>query len=271
MEGTFRREVVQGRGLLIYLPRSYGEEGRRYPVVYLQDEGSVMKQTANYLEHLFIAGELPELIFVGIVSPDRNDEYTPWPSPAVVPGSPDFGGGGRGYLKELVEIIKPYVDGQYATLPGSRDTGLIGCSLGGLISMFAYYLYPDTFGRIGLLSASFWYEGLLEFMRTCPAPPSGRKLYMYVGELEGCYKTNVQKQMVPKTLEAHRLLLEQGLGPDELHFDRERQGTHDSVFFSRQLPVALKWLFGADEQALVGKSELISLPKTAIVRFKWEK
>ncbi|MNC35223.1 hypothetical protein D3C75_836980 [compost metagenome] len=71
---------------------------------------------------------------------------------------------------------------------------------------------------------------------------------MYVGELEGLYKTNVQKQMVPKTLEAHKLLLEQGLGERELRLDTDRRGTHDSVFFSRQLPVALKWLFEAEPE-----------------------
>ncbi|MBW4082230.1 alpha/beta hydrolase [Paenibacillus sp. S150] len=249
MEGTFRREEVRGRRLMIYLPRSYGTEGRKYPVVYLQDEGSVMRQTTNYLEHLSITGELPELIFVGIATPDRNHEYTPWPRAAATPGSPDFGGGGSGYLKELVEVIKPYIDRHYATLPGRADTGLIGYSLGGLISMYAYYLYPDIFGRIGLLSASFWYEGMLEYMRTRVATPCGPQLYMYVGELEGLYKTNVQKQMVPSTRKAHRLLKEQGLSEQVLRFDTDRQGTHDSVFFSRQLPAALKWLFGAGHDA----------------------
>jgi predicted alpha/beta superfamily hydrolase len=235
---------VNGQKLTIRLPFSYGAGSRRFPVVYLQDEGSVMKHTANYLDHLFRSQELNELILVGIASPDRNHDYTPWPLPAVTSGAPAFGGGGNDYLRALAEEIKPYIDSNYYTLTGPEHTGIIGYSLGGLISLYASYGYPDVFGRIGLLSASFWYEGIIDYMREHPADRSGQRLYMYVGELEGCYKTNVQREMVSRTMAAHQLLLEEGFGSGNLLFEGDPAGTHDLMFISRQFPPALKWLFG---------------------------
>jgi predicted alpha/beta superfamily hydrolase len=238
------RLEVYGRELIIRLPLSYGTGDRRFPVVYLQDEGSVMKHTANYLEHLFRSQELREMILVGIPSPDRNHEYTPWASPAVTPGAPAFGGGGEEYLRALVEDIKPYIDSNYHTLTEPRHTGIIGYSLGGLISLYAAYRYPEVFGRIGLLSASFWFDGIIDYMRDHPAGRPGQRVYMYVGELEGCYKNNAQKEMVSRTYAAYQLLQEQGFHGGDLLFEGDPSGTHDLMFFSRQFPPALKWLFG---------------------------
>lgn len=42
---------------------------------------------------------------------------------------------------------------------------------------------------------------------------------MYVGQLEGIYKHNIQRYMVANTYEAHALLLEKGMTPDQLRFD----------------------------------------------------
>lgn len=238
---------IHGWKLTIRLPFSYGTEHRRFPVAYLQDEGSVMKHTANYLDHLFRSQQLNELILVGVASKDRNHDYTPWPLPEVTPGAPSFGGGGDDYLRALAEEIKPYIDSHYLTLQEARYTGIIGYSLGGLISLYASYRYPEVFGRIGLLSASFWYEGILDYMRDHPVDIAGQRIYMYYGELEGCYKTNAQKEMAGRSRAAHQLLLEQGFGGGDLLLECDPQGTHDLMFFSRQFPPALKWLFGGGE------------------------
>lgn len=246
MEGLLRLERVMGRELVIYLPPSYEAENRRFPVVYLQDEGNVMKHTLNYLEHLFNTKQLPELIFVGIKPHDRNHDYTPWPALAVMTGAASFGGGGQNYLNELVQHIKPFVDTKYLSLSEPEHTGIIGYSLGGLISLYACYQYPEVFGRIGLLSASFWYEGMIEYMRTEPIERSGHRIYMYVGALEGLYKHNIQKGMVEQTHKAFAVLQDQGFNETEMKFEFDSNGTHDNVFFSQRFPVALRWLFGAE-------------------------
>src|SRR5690606_33980603 len=134
---------------------------------------------------------------------NRNDEYTPWPAKALIESAPSFGGKGRDYLRELVEWVKPEVDAKYRTLKSSDHTALLGCSFGGLISVYAAYERPDVFGFIGAISASFWYEGMLGFIRSHSLPDPQPKLYSYVGLLEGVYKTNLQKNMVPNTMAIH--------------------------------------------------------------------
>lgn len=244
MEGSLRLEIVEGRELVVYLPHSYTAGNWRFPVVYLQDEGNVMKHTLNYLEHLFNTKQLPELIFVGIKPHNRNDDYTPWPAPAVMTGAVGFGGGGQSYLAELVQHIKPFIDRKYLTRSEPEHTGIIGYSLGGLISLYACYQYPEVFGRIGLLSASFWFEGMIEYMRNEPIEKSRQRIYMYVGALEGLYKHNIQKGMVEQTQKAYVLLQDQGFNETDLKFEFDCNGTHDNVFFSQRFPEALKWLFG---------------------------
>ncbi|WP_151736190.1 alpha/beta hydrolase [Paenibacillus tengchongensis] len=244
MNGRMKREEISGRSITVYTPPSYGKAGMRYPVVYLQDDGDMMKDTFNYLEHLFLSQRLPELIMVGVCPQERNHEYTPWPAPPLRPGAPGFGGRGADYVQELALTLKPAIDRRYDTLPGAEHTAIIGGSLGGLVALHAGYLYPGVFGRQGLLSASFWYEGVLEYMGSHILPERERRIYMYVGELEGCYKTNVQKEMVPNTRKARALLLEQGFGDDKLLFETHPEGTHDTVFFSLHFPRALLWLFG---------------------------
>lgn len=242
-----KKEKLDGRGLLIYVPASYPDGDRHYPVLYVQDGGYLFQQSANWIEHLVLTGQLPEVIYVGVEPVNRNDDYTPWPAEALAAGGPSFGGKGSDYVDWLTGRVKPHIDSRYRTKPGPAHTGLIGGSFGGLISVYAAYLRPDVFGLIGSLSGSFWYERFVEFMRERPAPLDVRKLYMYAGDCEGIYKQNIQKHMVPRTHEARAILLDKGFPAADLKFVIGEGATHDQVFFVRQFPDAVRWLFGAPQ------------------------
>jgi hypothetical protein len=56
------------------------------------------------------------------------------------------------YLRFLVEELKPYIDGNYATLPDRDNTYVMGSSMGGLISIYAISEYPEVFGGAACLS-----------------------------------------------------------------------------------------------------------------------
>lgn len=158
-------------------------------------------------------------------------------------GRPDFGGKSPEYIDFLADRLKPYIDNRYRTLRAPEHTGTIGASFGGLVSMHAAYLRPDVFGAVGSLSGSYWYEGYLDYMREQPQPPPVRKLFMSVGDCEGIYKDNIQKLMVPNTIKARDLLLEQGFPAQGLKFVIVEGATHDSVFFIKQFPEAIRWFF----------------------------
>ncbi|MGZ0052481.1 alpha/beta hydrolase [Brevibacillus gelatini] len=239
----FITEFVAGFELSIHLPSSYQEENKRYPVIYLQDAGNVAMDAFNYLQHLFNSKQLPELILVGVKPHDRNHDYTPWPAGALVTGSSSFGGGAGRYVQLLADEIKPYIDRHYLTMPERENTAIAGCSLGGLVSAYAYFNRPETFGKSAWISASFWYEGFIAYMQETPLPAEKHRLYMYVGELEGIYKQTIQSGMVARTKEAHRILLAKGFPQEQLKFETDPLGTHDSFFFAARFMNALKWLF----------------------------
>lgn len=247
MSGRQRVELVADYELSIYLPMSYSEGNKHYPVVYVQDEGEVVYAGLNYIDHLVITKQIPELIFVGIKPFDRNLDYTPWPARSLVPEFRDFGGGAKAYLQTLVSQIKKHIDTTYRTRSEPECTGIAGCSFGGLVSLIAYYEYPHIFGRVGLISTSFWYDQLIDFMRKEPISTLNHRIYMYVGELEGIYKKNIQRDMVTLTKEAHALLLSKGFPVDQLKFETDPNGTHDDFFFAQKFMHALKWMFNEGE------------------------
>lgn len=107
----------------IYTPPVSANDNEMYPVLYVQDGGS-----------LFVSS---------------LDDYTPWQAPALVEGRPAFGGGGDAYLEFIVTQVMPYVEARYPVQTGPEHTGIVGASLGGLISMYAAFRYADMFGHIG--------------------------------------------------------------------------------------------------------------------------
>ena len=232
------------RKLSIYLPPTYLASDKSYPVVYMQDGGELFASGLNYMDMLFREGQLPEVIVVGIETNHRNTEYTPWPAAALVPHFPPFGGEGRAYVDMVADHIKPFIDGQYRTRSSREHTAMIGGSLGALISLFAGYWRPEVFGRIGLLSTSFWYEGVLEYVKEQGPPSDSLRIYMSVGSCEGIYKQTIQKHMVSYTLEARAAWLNQGFPSDQLRFEMDAGGTHDDIFMTKHVPDALRWLFG---------------------------
>lgn len=259
------RLEAAGRTLTVCLPPSYGtEQLRRYPVAYVQDGGELVSHTYNELQHLFAQGRIQEIICVGVSSHNRNDEYTPWPAASLLAGNPPFGGGARSYVDELADQCKPVIDARYRTQTGPEHTAIIGGSFGGLVSMFAGLWRPEVFGRLGLLSASCWYEGVLDYLSDAGAdagtgagagafPSPRQRIYMSVGDCEGIYKQNRQRSMVEASLAVRRLLQERQIGEEGFRFQMDAGGTHDAHYMASNFPRALQWLFlggEADREAV---------------------
>jgi enterochelin esterase-like enzyme len=59
------------------------------------------------------------------------------------------------YLTWLSGSLKQWVDTSFRTRPGRDDTAIIGSSMGGLMSCYAFLERPETYGRAGCVS-SHW-------------------------------------------------------------------------------------------------------------------
>lgn len=176
------------RDLLVYLPPSYENSGRRYPVLYMQDGQNLFDAATSFagewgvdqtLEGLSAEGI--EAIVVGIPNTGeaRSREYSPFSDVRLGEGI------GERYVSFVVERIKPRIDADFRTTPERRCTGIVGSSLGGLISLYAYFSRPDTFGIAGVMSPALWVADreVLQYVEGAGYHPG--RIYLDVGTGEG--------------------------------------------------------------------------------------
>ena len=150
------------------------------PVVYLLDDVA---------DHSPV--QVPEgvsLVNVGVDLWEEN--FSPWCAPRVFAKGPNFGDGAQKTLDTLINHVIPWTESELTDPPTYRV--LVGYSLAGLFSLWAGVSQPGapqqvargcqpddvssqpgaphvdapigTFQRIGAVSGSFWFPGLLDYV-----------------------------------------------------------------------------------------------------------
>lgn len=129
--------------------------------------------------------QIPEgvsLVNVGVDLWEEN--FSPWCAPRVFAKGPNFGDGAQKTLDALINQVVPWAESELSASPAYRV--LVGYSLAGLFSLWAGVTQagmsrsgtpqqvacgcqPDntptlTFQRIGAVSGSFWFPGLLDYV-----------------------------------------------------------------------------------------------------------
>ncbi len=149
------------RRIWLYLPPDYTEDlEKNYPVLYMHDGQNVFDVSTSFSgewnadEHLNLLFEegkiIPIVIAIDHGGLFRFSEY-------VMQGFDEHSkeAEGKEYLEFIVNTLKPEVDLRYRTLTNRENTGIMGSSLGGLISTYALLYHPDVFGLAGLFSPSY--------------------------------------------------------------------------------------------------------------------
>jgi predicted alpha/beta superfamily hydrolase len=172
-----------------------------------------------------------EVIVVGIpnLGEARVREYTPFVDAKL------GGGDGDAYLAYLERTIKPLVDRRFRTRPEPEATGVFGSSLGGLISLYAFFRAPYTFGFAGAMSPSVWFanRALLTYVERDGTPPG--RLYVDTGTDEGSNTLRDARQLA-------NLLTRKGYDDDRFRFVEEPGGKHSEADWARRLVPALDFL-----------------------------
>jgi predicted alpha/beta superfamily hydrolase len=246
MRGTLVTRQLEDRNIHIYTPPRYAEGDSVYfPAVFVQDGSYLFAGAIEELEADFARGVTQEVIFVGIEPVERTREYTPWQAEPLQPNE-HLARQGDAYLTFVTERVMPFVRVQYRITEDASQTGIAGGSFGALISLYAAYRKPEHFGRFALMSASLWYENMLEFVESSSFAQNELRLYMYVGEQEGVRMTNLLRNMVPNTRKAYALLRDKVPGgPDSILFETDPDGIHDHHYFNRYFPHAMRFLYPA--------------------------
>ena len=188
LERVHSPQLENERDLYVYLPPSYGKSDRRYPVLYMHDGQNLFDRATSFGEEWEVDQTLEaasadglEAIVVGIPNtPGRLDEYSPWHDRRH-----DAGGKGQAYLDFVVDTVKPIVDRDFRTLSGRESTGIAGSSMGGLISLYAFFRRPDVFGFTGVMSPALWFAGHSVFPFLEKHRKVEGRIYLDVGTNEG--------------------------------------------------------------------------------------
>ena len=165
-------QLENKRDVLIYLPPSYAVSERRYPVLYMQDGQNLFDDATAFNGHDWHADETLErlskdgyeAIVVGVYH--GGDERLPDNNP--FPGR--FTSRGDAYLDFLCDSLKPFIDRHFRTETIPAATGMLGSSMGGLISLYAFFKRPDVFGLCGAMSPSLFVGrgAILKYAREVP-------------------------------------------------------------------------------------------------------
>jgi predicted alpha/beta superfamily hydrolase len=241
LDRVWSPQLRNRRAVDVYLPESY-PSGLRYPVVYMHDGQNLSDPSIAFagtweldaaLARLASRGR--EAIVVGIHNTEqRLSEYSPFPDRRHGGGNADR------YLEFVATTLKPRIDRMFRTLQGRDETTIMGSSMGGLVSLYAYFRMPSVFGRAGVMSPSIWFGqgAVLDFI--ADARTSRGRMYLDVGMQEGAGTLKDARRL-------GRLLVRKGFrrkprAISALRYVEDASGRHNEGSWVRRLDGALDFL-----------------------------
>jgi predicted alpha/beta superfamily hydrolase len=231
------------REITIHLPAGYDDRvDRRYPTLYAQDGQNLVDPHRSFIpgQHWRITEAADAAIGERTASPmiivavdhagvGRIDEFTPTHDKR-------HKGSGRAddYARLLIEELKPVIDERFRTLPG--ENGVLGSSLGGLVSLYLLLKRRDVFSRAAVMSPSVWWDGkaILRTAAEFAGPPP--RLWLDIGGREG-------KEALNDVRLLRDVLMKKEWPKKNFFYYEDRRGDHSERAWSRRVRRALEFLF----------------------------
>lgn len=235
------------RTLHIYLPNSYHQSSRRYPVLYMFDGHNLFyDEDATYGKSWGLKDWLDhhdlEIIVIGLEcnheGNKRLEEFSPY----------DFDDRNVGFIhgrgKELMQWLcyecKPRMDQMYRTLPSAAYTAIAGSSMGGLMALYSILHHHDIFSKAAILSPFLYQmEDALGMEINSCGSLSAKRFFISWGSDEFRSKNQLARA-TSSLLELGQILREkQAQVYEHLAF----KGRHNEESWEKELDIFLPWLF----------------------------
>ncbi len=236
---VYSPELDNRRDISVYLPAHYHRSDCPYPVIYMHDGQNLFDPTASFAGEWGVdvamaqaprKGRRAIVVAIPNMGVDRLREYSPFVDERA------GGGGGDAYVDFILRTLKPMIDAQYRTLRDRVGTGIVGSSMGGLISLYAFFRAPHAFGFAGAMSPAFWFAGGAIFPYVRSAPHVGGRIYLDVGTREGSGTLMHAREM-------RDILVEKGYAMGEtLSWVEDEGGMHNEEAWGRRIRHALPFL-----------------------------
>lgn len=183
--------IVQGQEyeLQILLPANYASSKKQYPVVYLMDSQWDFPLVKSIYGQYYYDGFIPELIIVGVTwggknpNPDslRARDYTPTRENRL----PQSGGADK-FLSFMKEELFPFMEKNYRVK--TNDRILMGCSLGGLFTIYTMLTHTEMFNGYAAASPAIGWDNniLYQYEKVFATKKINTpvRLYMTIGDVE---------------------------------------------------------------------------------------
>lgn len=164
--------------VFVYLPPGYRSSHKKYPTLYVTDGGEyiTLALMLNVLDNL-IADKRIEPIVAVFVDPRTNIRDAATSTRMFDYSLSDT------FVNALATELRPKLLKRYRMDPGPDNTGIMGASLGGLISAYAAYTRPDVFGLAACQSPAFWWkdDAIIKLITKGPKKPV--KFYIDTGTI----------------------------------------------------------------------------------------
>ena len=256
----FMPQLGRQRRIWAYLPPDYYTSTGHYPVLYMQDGQNLFDLVYSFSDEWHVDESMdslasvfsPEAIVIGIDNGDteRINEYSPWVNPA-------YGGGeGDAYVSFICNTLKPFIDSYFRTLPDRENTGIMGSSMGGLISFYAAIKHQDVFSKAGILSPSFWFADSVYTFIKSQGHLHDMRIYFVAG-------TDEDSSMIPDMQNVYDTLLSSGFSGAEMNLQTLPGGQHSEYYWSIDYPPAFEWLFQPSVTGIKNNDNSTSLIKVS--------
>lgn len=251
------KALERKREITVYLPDDYYQQNKDYPVLYIQDGQNAFFDATSYsgiswgfLE--YVKKTKMDIILVAIPCNEegfkRMDEYGPWPINEELSfqetGQKGFiiGGEGQVYIDWLKDELKPYIDRRFRTQ--KNNTGIVGSSMGGVISAYAAFQYPEVFVKCAALSTAFWFY-VDEFKDVIQHHEyqSQNRFYLDLGEFESGDDEVINQWYI----ESNQMVYEQLLPKVqnlEMHYFAGAH--HNESEWRQRVPLFMTFLYGEE-------------------------
>ena len=223
--------------LRAYLPPGYYENTlASYPVAFMQDGQNLFFPDEAFLGHTWKVNDTiwqlqsmsaaEDFVIVGIRSADRMQEYT----------SPGY----ETYARSLAEEVVPEAQRLLRIVDSRRFRSVWGSSLGGVVSFYTVWQYPEIFGVAVCMSSTFSHkDDLIE--RVLSEPKKDVAFYLDSGWPGDNYEVTMAMAMA---------LASRGwtYGYNFLHLCFPN-ATHDEASWSMRLHLPMQFLNGSVARA----------------------
>lgn len=264
---NFPSQHIPSRQIDVWLPPGYQQSDRPYPVIYMHDGQNLFYDQNSLagigwgideaMEAGIADGSIPPAIIVGIWnSTNRFGELMPYrPIFLGEHSEEDFYAWVEDFqpsnneklcaddtLKFIVRELKPFIDGNYRTLPDAADTFTMGSSMGALISIYTLCEYPEVFGGAGCLS-THWIVGngiMFDYLAEFLPPAGGHRIYCDYGTL------GLDAEYQPHQDRVDALLQERSYAAGVDWITRKFEGhDHSEKDWRKRVHLPLEFLLGA--------------------------